>query len=169
MAFSDLIAVAIMITAGAALHANNNIETSAQAAEALRPIAGCFASLIFACGIIGTGLLAVPVLAGSAAYPVSEARRWRVGLSREPSEAVAFYVTLVIATLIGIGFNFTPINPISALYWSAVINGVVAVPIMVLIMLMTARRRVMGVFAVTGWLRGLGWACAVGMAVTSLF
>ncbi len=132
MTFSNIIAVAIMVTAAATLHANNvtNIETSAQAAKALEPIAGHFAAFVFTCGIIGTGLLGVPVLAGSAAYAVSEARRWRVGLSREPNEAVAFYVTLCIAAAVGVALNFTPINPIAALYWSAVINGVVAVPIM---------------------------------------
>jgi NRAMP (natural resistance-associated macrophage protein)-like metal ion transporter len=177
MLFSNIIAVAIIVTAAAALHAHNvtNIETSAQAAKALEPIAGRFAALVFACGIIGTGLLGVPVLAGSAAYAVSEARRWRVGLSREPSEAVAFYVTLCIAAAVGIGLNFTPINPIAALYWSAVINGVVAVPIMVLLMLMAGRRSVMGEFAIGGPLRVLGWlataamlASIAGMAATWL-
>ena len=120
-------------------------QTSAQAAQALKPIAGEFASLIFAIGIIGTGLLAVPVLAGSAAYAVAEGRRWPVGLAREPREAGAFYASLAVATLLGIGLNFTPIDPIKALYWSAVINGVVAVPVMVILMLMTAEKRIMGV------------------------
>lgn len=177
MAFSTLIAIAIIVMTAATLHANGvaNIESSSQAAEALRPIAGRFAFIVFTVGIVGTGLLAVPVLAGSAAYGVAEAGGWPVGLAREPREAVAFYVTLALAAGIGIGINFTPINPISALYWSAVINGVVAVPIMVLLMIMTARRRVMGEFTIGTGLKILGWAATiamfgavVGMAVTAV-
>ena len=130
MAFSNDIAVSIMITTAATLHAKGvtNIETS----------------LIFTLGIIGTGLLAIPVLAGSAAYALAEGRRWPVGLARQPKEAWAFYLSLAVATLMSVGLNFTPINPIKALYWSAVINGVVAVPVMVILMLMTAERRIMG-------------------------
>jgi Mn2+/Fe2+ NRAMP family transporter len=178
MAFSNLIAVAIIVATAATLHANGvtSIETSAQAAEALKPIAGEFASLIFTVEIIGTGLLAVPVLAGSAAYALAESRRWPVGLARQPKEAWAFYASLAVASLIGIGLNFTSINPIKALCWSAVINGVVAVPVMVILMLMTADRRIMGEFTVKGWLRTLGWlstaamaACVVAMAATHLF
>jgi Mn2+/Fe2+ NRAMP family transporter len=174
MAFSNIIAVAIMITTAATLHANGvtEVETSAQAAEALKPIAGEFASLIFTLGIVGTGLLAVPVLAGSAAYAVSEARRWPIGLSRAPKEASAFYCTLAIATALGVLLNFTSINPIKALYWSAVINGVVAVPVMVILILMASRERIMGELTVDGWLRWLGWgatlaiaACVAGMAI----
>lgn len=175
MAFSNLIAISIMVTTAATLNAHGvtNIETSAQAAQALRPIAGEFASLIFAVGIIGTGLLAIPVLAGSAAYAVAEGRRWPVGLAREPREAAAFYASLAVATLLGISLNFTPIDPIKALYWSAVINGVVAVPVMVILMLMTAEPSIMGDFTVKGPLRILGWlsaaamaACVAGMAAT---
>ena len=177
MGFSNLIAIAIIIMTAATLHAHGvtHIESSSQAAEALRPIAGRFASIIFTAGIVGTGLLAVPVLAGSAAYAVAEAAGWPVGLAREPREAVAFYATLALAAGIGIGINFTPINPISALYWSAVINGVAAVPIMVLLMIMTARWRVMGEFTIGGGLKVLGWAATiamlasvVGMAMTAL-
>jgi Mn2+/Fe2+ NRAMP family transporter len=176
MAFSNLIAIAIIMTTAATLHAHNitNIQSSSQAAEALRPIAGSFATIIFTAGIVGTGLLAVPVLAGSAAYAVSEAAGWPVGLARLPRNAVAFYSTLALAMLIGIGLNFTPINPISALYWSAVVNGVAAVPIMVLLMIMTARRRVMGEFTIGYGLKTLGWAatvamvaCVIGMVVTA--
>jgi Mn2+/Fe2+ NRAMP family transporter len=177
MAFSNVIAASIMITTAATLHAKGvtNIETSAQAAEALKPIAGEFASLIFTLGIIGTGLLAIPVLAGSAAYALAEGRRWPVGLARQSKEAWAFYLSLAVATLIGVGLNFTPINPIKALYWSAVINGIVAVPVMVILMQMTAERRIMGEFTVKGPLRILGWlstvamaACVTGMAATWL-
>ena len=141
-----------------------DIETSAQAAEALRPIAGQFAEVIFALGIVGTGLLAIPVLAGSAAYAVGEGRRWPVGLARKPKEAVAFYAVLALSAAIGIILNFTPINPIQALYWSAVINGVLAVPVMVLLMVMARRRDVMGKFMVTGTLYWLGWLATAVMA-----
>jgi Mn2+/Fe2+ NRAMP family transporter len=177
MGFSNLIAVSIMITTAATLHAKGvtNVETSAQAAQALKPIAGEFASLIFTIGIIGTGLLGIPVLAGSAAYALAEGKRWPVGLARRPKEALAFYFSLAVATALGVGLNFTPIDPIKALYWSAVINGVIAVPIMILLMLMAAQRSVMGEFTIGGWLRGLGWmstaamaACVVGMLVTWL-
>jgi NRAMP (natural resistance-associated macrophage protein)-like metal ion transporter len=175
MALSNLVAIAIIFTTAATLHRAGitNIETSAQAAEALRPVAGEFAFTLFALGIIGTGLLAVPVLAGSAAYAVGEARKWPVGLGRKPEKAKAFYVTLTIATMIGVALNFSPINPIRALYWSAVINGVVAVPVMIIMMHMTANPRVMGQFTINGGLRAAGWlatavmaAAAVAMCVT---
>lgn len=164
--FSNLIAVSIMITTAATLNAKGvtNIATSAQAAEALKPIAGELASLIFTIGIIGTGLLGIPVLAGSAAYALAEGRRWPVGLARRPKEALAFYFSLAVATSLGVGLNFTPVDPIKALYWSAVINGVVAVPVMVILMLMTAQRRIMGEFTIGGWLRALGWMSTAAMA-----
>jgi len=166
MAFSNIIALAIIFTTAATLNKAGvtNIETSAQAAEALRPIAGDFAFVVFALGIIGTGLLAVPVLAGSAAYAIGEACKWPVGLSREPKEAVAFYSTLAAAAILGVAITLSPIDPIKALYWSAVINGVVAVPVMTVMMLMTARHKIMGKFVVVGWLRWLGWASAGAMA-----
>ncbi len=167
MAFSNLIAISIIITAAATLHAtgNTDIETSAQAAEALRPIAGRFAEFIFALGIIGTGLLAVPVLAGSAAYAIGEGRQWTVGLARKPREAVAFYAVLALSAGIGIALNFTPINPISALYWSAVINGVLAVPVMILLMFLARRKDVMNKFIISGPLYWLGWLSTFAMAV----
>ena len=112
MGISDFIVLAIIISTAATLHASGttNIETSAQAAEALRPIAGNFAATIFALGIVGTGLLAIPVLAGSAAYAVGEARKWPIGLARQPKEAKAFYATIVLATAVGVLLNFTPIK-----------------------------------------------------------
>jgi Mn2+/Fe2+ NRAMP family transporter len=167
MAFSNLIAISIIITASATLHAagKTNIETSAQAAEALRPIAGAFAEIIFALGIVGTGLLAVPVLAGSAAYAIGEGRRWTVGLGRKPREAVAFYSVLALSAGIGIALNFTPISPISALYWSAVINGVLAVPVMILLMMLSRRHDVMNKFVISGPLYWLGWVSTGAMAV----
>ena len=176
MAFSNLVALAIMITTAATLHANGitDVQTSAQAAEALKPVAGAFAFAIFALGIIGTGLLAVPVLAGSAAYALGEARQWPSGLARKPKEAKAFYGTVVVSTLVGMIIGFSPIDPIKALFWSAVINGVVAVPVMAIIILLTSNKKIMGKFAIRGTLRGLGWtatavmgAAAVGMLVTS--
>ncbi|RTL52558.1 MAG: divalent metal cation transporter [Bradyrhizobiaceae bacterium] len=167
MVFSNLIAISIIITAAATLHASGrtDIQTSAQAAEALRPIAGRFAEFIFALGIIGTGLLAVPVLAGSAAYAIGEGRHWIVGLARKPREAVAFYAVLALSAGIGIALNFTPINPISALYWSAVINGVLAVPVMILLMFLARRRDVMNKFIISGPLYWLGWLSTFAMAI----
>ncbi len=152
MAFSNLVALAIMVTTAATLHVNGttDIQTSSQAAEALRPVAGEFAFAIFTLGIVGTGLLAVPVLAGSAAYALGEARKWPVGLARQPMEAKAFYATIVIATLLGIGVSFSSIDPIKALFWSAVINGIVAVPVMVMMMLITSNKKIVRQFTVTG-------------------
>lgn len=175
MGVSNFIALAIILTTAATLNVSGvtDIETSAQAAEALRPIAGNYAATIFALGVIGTGLLAIPVLAGSAAYAIGEARKWPIGLARQPKEAKAFYATIVMATLVGILLNFAPINPIKALYWCAVINGIVAVPVMGLMMLMAANAKIMGEFTIGGWLTGLGWiatavmaAAAVAMGVT---
>jgi NRAMP (natural resistance-associated macrophage protein)-like metal ion transporter len=168
MAFSNLIALSIITTAAATLHATGktDIQSSAEAAEALRPVAGAFAEIIFALGIVGTGLLAIPVLAGSTAYAVGEGRRWVVGLDRKPREAVAFYAVLALAAIVGIALNFTSINPISALYWSAVINGVLAVPVMILLMMMSRRKDVMDQFVIKGWLYWLGWLSTAAMALS---
>src|SRR5947208_455310 len=128
MGFSNLISLFILITTAATLNAHGvtDIQTSSQVAEALRPIAGQFVFLVFGLGIIGTGLLALPVLAGSAAYALGEVVGWHVGLGRKASRAKAFYLTIAVATAFGAVLNFTPIDPIKALFWSAVINGVVA-------------------------------------------
>ena len=170
MAFSNVIALAIIVSTAASLHKAGitNIETSAQAAEALKPIAGDFAFAIFALGIVGTGLLAVPILAGSAAYAVGEALRWPVGLSRQPREALCFYSTLAAAALFGVAITLSPIDPIKALFWTAVINGVVAVPLMVVMMIMTSETKVMGRFTLQGWLRRFGWASTIAMAACVL-
>lgn len=170
MGFSNLIALAITVTAAATLHANGvtDIESSAQAAEALKPIAGVFAEGLFALGIIGTGLLAVPVLGGSAAYAVGETLRWPIGLDRKPKQAKAFYITIAVATLCGVALNLTPINPIKALYWSAVINGIVAVPIMVLMMVMATQARVMGRQTIGSGLTFFGWLATAVMAITAI-
>ena len=166
MGFSNLVAFFIMLTTATTLHLHGvtNIETSAQAASALRPIAGEFAFLLFAAGIIGTGLLAVPVLAGSAAYAMAGAFNWKKGLENKPGQAKRFYGIIAISTLAGVALDFTPIDPIKALYWSAVINGVISVPIMAVMMLMAARADVMGRFVVTRRLKWLGWMATLVMA-----
>jgi NRAMP (natural resistance-associated macrophage protein)-like metal ion transporter len=170
MGFSNLIAFFIILTAAVTLHVHGitDIQTSAQAAEALRPLAGEFAFLLFTAGIVGTGLLAVPVLAGSAAYAIAESFDWRIGLGRKLLEARGFYMILIIATLLGVALNFTPIDPIKALFWSAVINGVIAVPIMVVIMLMVARPDVMGQFVISLRHRIIGWLATAVMALAVL-
>ncbi len=175
MGISNIIALFIMLTTAATLHAHGvtDIQTSSQAAEALRPIAGNFAFAVFALGIIGTGLLALPVLAGSAAYAIGEALQWRVGLAQRPERAKAFYGAIAAATLVGAILNFTSLDPVKALFWSAVINGVAAVPIMVMIMLMASQEKVMGEFKLSPMLKTLGWfatalmtAAALGMFAT---
>lgn len=170
MGFSNLVAIFIVWTTAATLHAHGitTIDTAAEAAEALRPLAGPFAFTIFALGIIGTGLLAVPVLAGSAAYAVGEARNWPIGLGRRPLKARAFYATIALATLVGGGMNFIGIDPVRALIWSAVVNGVVAVPIMVMMVLMACRPDVMGRFVLGAWLRGFGWLATAVMAAAAI-
>ncbi len=160
MTFSNAIAFFIMLTTAVTLHAPaiTDIQSSAQAAEALRPIAGEFAFMLFAAGIIGTGLLAMPVLAGSAAYAVAEAIKWPIGLrASSRCEAKGFYGIIALATLVGVALDFTPIDPIKALFWSAVINGVVAVPIMAVMMRMAVRPEIMGAFTITPRLQRLGW------------
>jgi NRAMP (natural resistance-associated macrophage protein)-like metal ion transporter len=170
MGFSNLVAFFIILTSAATLHASGvtNIQTSAQAAEALRPLAGEFTFLLFSLGIIGTGMLAVPVLAGSAAYAVAEALNWRAGLDLKPDEGKGFYGIIAVATLGGVILCFTPIDPVKALFYSAVINGVIAVPIMVVMMLLGTQREVMGDYAIGKRLRRLGWAATVVMAVAVL-
>jgi NRAMP (natural resistance-associated macrophage protein)-like metal ion transporter len=177
MAASNLVALAIVFTTAATLHAHGvtEIRTSADAAEALRPIAGQYASTVFALGIVGTGLLAVPVLAGSAAYALGEARHWPIGLDCKPKRAKAFYGAIIAATAIGALMNFTPIDPIRALVASAVINGIVSVPVMAMMMLVSTRKSVMGVFTLNRTLTWMGWiataimaAAVAAMGVTSL-
>jgi NRAMP (natural resistance-associated macrophage protein)-like metal ion transporter len=169
MGFSNGIALAIMVTAAATLNVAGvkNVQNAADAARALRPLAGPFAEALFALGIVGTGLLAVPVLAGSAAYGVGEAFRWPTGLDRAPKEAKAFYATISAATAAGVILNFTPIDPIQALFWSAVVNGVVAVPIMAIMMTMAANPKVMGQFTIGRTLKVLGWLSTAAMALAA--
>ena len=167
MGYSNVISLFIIVATAATLNAHGvtDIQTSAQAAEALRPIAGVFTFALFAAGIIGIGLLAVPVLAASGAYALGEALGWTTGLDRKPLDAKAFYVTIAISTLIGVGINFVGFDPIKALFWSAVINGVVAVPLMVIIMLMAMREDVMGDFVLPRALWAIGWLSTATMAV----
>jgi NRAMP (natural resistance-associated macrophage protein)-like metal ion transporter len=170
MAFSNIVALFIIITAAATLHASGHtdIQTSAQAAEALRPLAGPFAFTLFALGIIGTGLLALPVLAGSTGYALGEALRWRIGLKWEAHRAKAFYATIAVATAVGALMNVTAIDPVKALFWCAVINGVVAVPIMTLLMVLASRRSVMGQFQLRSPLKAVGWLATGVMALAAI-
>ena len=170
MAFSNLVAFFIILTAAVVLHAHGiqDIQTSTQAAEALRPVAGRFAFLLFSLGVIGTGLLAVPVLAGSSAYAVGESRRWSVGLEKTPLAAWRFYAVIVVSTLVGVLLNAIHLDPVRALFWSAVVNGVVAAPIMVMIMLLAGRRKVMGSFKLPLRLKVLGWTATFVMAAVTV-
>lgn len=173
MGFSNLVAFFIILTAAVALnsHGITDIQTSSDAAIALRPIAGDFAFWLFGAGIIGTGLLAVPVLAGSAAYAMAGAFQWEKGLELKPVLAKKFYGIIIVSTLVGIALGFTPIAPIKALYWSAVINGVISVPIMVVMMLMAVRPEIMGKFTITRKLKVLGWLATgvMAIAVSAMF
>jgi len=165
MFVSNAIGWFIIVSVAATLNAHgvNDIQTASQAAEALKPIAGPFAFALFAVGIIGTGLLAVPVLAGSAAYALAEALQWPGGLARKPRAAKAFYGTIAVATGLGMIFNVLPVDPIKALFWTAVLNGVVAVPIMVMTMLMAGQQRVMGRVVLPRSLAGMGWIATAVM------
>jgi Mn2+/Fe2+ NRAMP family transporter len=166
MGLSNLIALCIVVATAVTLnsHGITNIQTSAQAAEALRPVAGEFAFLVFGLGIVGTGLLAVPVLAGSAAYAVSELFGWKAGLSRGFHEARGFYSIIIAATGIGSAMGFFEIDPIKALVLSAIVNGVISVPIMVVMMMIGQSKRLMGRFTITMRHRLFGWAATTVMA-----
>jgi NRAMP (natural resistance-associated macrophage protein)-like metal ion transporter len=175
MLFCNVVFYFIILTTAATLHieGKRDIQSAADAAQALRPIAGDAAGLLFAAGLIGAGMLAVPVLTGSAAYALSEAFGWRYGLERKPDQARQFYAVIVIATLLGMALNFTAINPIDALFWTAVLNGFVAPPLLVLIMLIANNRKVMGDktnHVLTNVLGGattvVMFAAAIGLALT---
>jgi NRAMP (natural resistance-associated macrophage protein)-like metal ion transporter len=170
MAVSNLVAFFIMLTTAATLNANGltDITSTQQAAEALKPIAGEAAFLLFSLGIIGTGLLAVPVLAGSAAYAIGETRGWTIGLERRPREARPFYGVIAAAILIGLGIALMPIDPFKALIWSAVLNGVIVVPIIAAMMVVAARRDVMGRFVAAPWQHVLGWLTAILMGAAAV-
>ena len=172
MGFSNLIAFFIILTTAATLHAagaSGTIASSADAGKALEPLAGRLAFLLFALGIVGTGMLAVPVLAGSAAYAVAETFQWRGSLEHKLHEAPRFYGVLAVATIMGVCLNFFGIDPIRALFWSAVANGVVAVPLMFLIMLMSEKEAIVGQFRLSPYLRAAGWTATGAMLLASTF
>ena len=170
MFLSNAVAVFIVVTTAATLNAHGvtDVQTSSQAALALKPIAGPFAFVVFALGIVGTGLLAVPVLAGSAAYAVGEAAGLHVGLARKLRRAPTFYALIAGAFVVGVILNFVHIDPIKALFWSAVINGVVAVPVMVMMMLLVSRKKVMGDFTIGPGLKVFGWLATLVMLVAAI-
>ena len=170
MGYSNLISLFIIFAVAATLHAQGitNIQTSGQAAEALRPIAGAFTFVVFAAGIIGTGMLAVPVLAGSAAYAVCEAFDWVEGLDHKLRDARAFYGTIAVATLVGVVLNFTGIDPIKALYWSAVLNGLLAAPLMATMLIIACNPAIMGQFVLSRAMRAMGWLGTLVMAAASV-
>jgi Mn2+/Fe2+ NRAMP family transporter len=169
MAASNVVAFFIILTTAVTLHVHGitNIETSAQAATALRPVAGEFAFLLFSLGVMGTGLLAVPVLAGSAAYAVCELGGWRSGLECKPSEARIFYGVIAAGVLLGLAVDYSGFDPIKALFWSAVINGVVAIPVMAAMMLVAGHRDRMGPFTATRFQRAFGWGAVILMAAAT--
>lgn len=170
MGFSNLISIFIIFATAATLNASGvtTITTASEAAEALRPIAGEFTFALFAVGIIGTGLLAIPVLAGSAAYAVSEMFGWVEGLDRKPREARAFYLTIAAATLGGAALNFTALDPIKALYWSAVVNGILAAPLMAVMMVVVVNPRIMGRLTAPWSMVVLGWLATGVMALVTV-
>jgi len=170
MAISNLVAFFIVVTTAATLNAQGvtDIQTSAQAAEALRAVAGPLTFAVFAAGIIGTGMLALPALAGSAAYALGEMLSWHVGLARLPLRAKAFYATIAAGMALGVALNFSTIDPIRALYWSAVLNGAVAVPVMVMLMCLTMRRSIMAGFTLPTPLLVMGWVATTAMAAAAV-
>jgi len=162
---SNVVAFFVILTSAVVFHANGitDIQTTSQAAEALTPIAGRFARLLFSLGVIGTGMLALPVLAGSSAYAVGETLRWPTGLEKAPAEAPRFYLVIALSTMLGIAVTLFRVNPIRALFWSAVINGIASAPIMIAIMVLASRRSVMGSFTLPSRLLALGWSATAIM------
>ena len=173
MFYSDLAAYFIVLATAVTLHEAGvtDIQTAAQAASALRPLAGDFAFILFALGILGVGLIGVPVLAGSAAYALAEAMGWKSGLERKAKSARGFYGVIAVSMLAGLFIQYSPISPMKALFWSAVINGVVAVPLMVVIILLASRKSVMGAFTLSLPIVILGWigAAVMGLAALLMF
>ena len=170
MFYSDISAFFIILATAVTLHVAGitDIETAAQAASALKPVAGESAYLLFAIGILGVGLIGVPVLAGSGAYAMAEAMGWRWGLEKKLRQATGFYAVIALAMLAALAIQFSPINPMKALFWSAVINGVVAVPLMAVILIIAARKSVMGAFTENKIILALGWLAVAVMAVAAV-
>jgi NRAMP (natural resistance-associated macrophage protein)-like metal ion transporter len=175
MIFCNVVFYFVILGTAATLHAagKTDIESAADAAQALRPLAGNAAAILFALGIVGAGFLAVPVLTGSAAYAIAETFGWKYGLDSKPSRAKAFYAAIAISTAIGMLIDFIGINPMKALFWTAVINGFLAPPLLVVIMLISNNKRVMGSRVNGGWTNVLGWtttavmfAAAIGLLLT---
>ncbi len=175
MLFCNVVFYFVIVSAGATLHVTGqtNIQSATEAAQALRPLAGNFATVLFGIGLIGAGLLAIPVLTGSSAYAVAETFNWRSGLDEKPRQAKKFYGIIALSTLVGVGIDFLGINPINALFWTAVINGVVAPPLLVVVMLVSNNKRVMGTRTnglgtnIIGWLAAaVMFAAAIAMFVT---
>jgi len=173
MLYSDVTAYFIILATAVTLHAAGitDIDTAAKAAGALRPLAGNLAFALFALGILGVGLVGVPVLAGSGAYAFSEAMGWSFGLGRKTGEARGFYVVIAVSVLAGLAIQYSPISPMKALFWSSVINGVVAVPLMAIIVLMSSRKSVMGEFTAGKAIVALGWLATalMGAAAVRMF
>ena len=170
MFYSDVTAYFIILATAVTLHVSGvtEIETAAQAASALRPLAGDFAFILFALGILGVGLIGVPVLAGSGAYALSEAMSWKWGLERKAFEAKGFYGVIALSVLSGLAIQYSPISPMRALFWSAVINGVVAVPLMCVIILLASKKSVMGEFTAGRGLIILGWIATAVMGAAAV-
>jgi NRAMP (natural resistance-associated macrophage protein)-like metal ion transporter len=170
MAYSNIVAFFVILATAVTLntHGITNIQTAADAARALKPVAGDLAALLFALGIIGTGFLAIPTMAGSAAFALAEAMGWKEGLENRLGDARAFYAIIAIAILGGVALSYSPLDPIKALFWSAVVNGVIAVPLMVVIMLVSTRKSLMGRFTATLWQRWGGWAATAVMGAVAI-
>jgi len=170
MFYSNITAYFIILATAVTLNVAGitDINTAAQAASALRPLAGEFAYTLFAFGILGVGLIGVPVLAGSAAYAISEAMGWRWGLERKATDAWGFYGVIAVSVLAGLGIQYLPISPMKALFWSAVINGVVAVPLMAVIILLVSKKSVMGVYTASRPLVILGWIATAVMGAAAV-
>ncbi|CAE6689590.1 Divalent metal cation transporter MntH [Paraburkholderia nemoris] len=170
MFYSDVTAFFIILATAVTLHVAGvtDITTAAQAASALRPLAGNFAYILFALGILGVGLIGVPVLAGSGAYALSEAMGWRAGLERKVRDARGFYAIIAVSVLAALAIQYSPISPMKALFWSAVINGVVAVPLMVVILILVSRKSVMGAFTASRPLVVLGSIATLVMGVAAV-
>jgi Mn2+/Fe2+ NRAMP family transporter len=170
MLYSDLTAYFIILATAVTLHAAGvtDIGTAAQAASALRPLAGDFAFLLFALGILGVGLIGVPVLAGSAAYAVAEAMEWNWGLERKAADARGFYGVICVSVLASLVIQYSPISPMKALFWSAVINGIVAVPLMVVIIILASSRSVMGPYTAPRTLIAFGCIATAVMGGASV-
>jgi Mn2+/Fe2+ NRAMP family transporter len=171
MFYSDFTAYVIILATAVTLHVAGikDIETAAQAAGALRPVAGTYAYLLFAIGILGTGLLGVPVLAASGAYALCETVGWKCSLEHKPTQARGFYGIITVAVLAGLLIQFTPVPPMKALFWAAVINGLVAVPLMVVVILLASRESVMGRFTAARWVRAIGWIATVLMGAAAVW